>query len=122
MIRLLKDGAYKLIETKKQTKILIMDKNAIYQFWHLPVGEIIISTYEKDIFDSIFSYGRYRLYEVKKEKDLTDHMHLELFVGNGIWQGYLLPTGLPTEKKKITTIMVTEEIITKTLKIVNTNK
>ena len=37
---------------------------------------------------------------VKDERELTDLEHLELLVGEGIWQGYLLTTGLPTDEKK----------------------
>jgi hypothetical protein len=36
-------------------------------------------------------------------------------VGKGTWQGYLLPTGLPDDKKKRNRIIPTDEVITKTI-------
>jgi hypothetical protein len=38
-------------------------------------------------------------------------MHLELSIGKGQWQGYLLLTGLPTNKKRRNRIIPTKEVI-----------
>ena len=57
--------------------------------------------------------GKYRLYKVMDDPNLTDTWHLELAVGNGLWQGYLLPTGLPNNRKKRNRIIPTDELITK---------
>jgi hypothetical protein len=43
------------------------------------------------------------------EAHLTDQQHLELNVGDHTWQGYLLPTGLPTPDKKRVRIIATNE-------------
>jgi len=61
----------------------------------------------------MLSLGQFRLYDVKDEPKLTDLIHLELFVGGGLWQGYLLPTGLPTDKDKRNRIIPTDELITR---------
>jgi hypothetical protein len=56
------------------------------------------------------------MYDVKDESTLTDLVHLELHAGIGIWQGYLLPTGLPAGSKIRNRIIPTKEIITKVMK------
>lgn len=63
--------------------------------------------------EALSASGAFRLYDVKKEADLTDGMHLELFVGEGCWDGYLLPDKLPNVKKKVCSIVKTDEYITK---------
>ena len=55
------------------------------------------------------------LYKVKDEPNFVDLFHLELLVGEGVWQGYLLPTGLPTAEKKRNRIIPAKEVITKSL-------
>lgn len=114
MIRLRKEGKYTLIETKGHTKILILDKRITFA-WIIAdaIGEILVASHASHSIDHILSLGRYRMYEVKDEPKLTDLLHLELFVGEGTWQGYLLPTGLPTKEKKRNRIIPTTEIITK---------
>ena len=64
--------------------------------------------------DTVLSGGNYRLYDVDNEPKLSDQLHLELSTGNGSWQGYLLPTGLPTDTDKRNRIIPTGEVITKT--------
>ena len=120
MIKLLKAGHYRLIETKGQTKILTLDSRRgsqstkTYAWINLSeIGEILISSHHPHLADNILSLGQYRLYSVQKEPLLTDLKHLELFVGDGTWQGYLLPTGLPTTLNKRRRIIPTNELITK---------
>lgn len=114
MIKLLQEGHYKLIETKGQTKILVLDDKRIFAWVNaLEIGEILVASHKTHKTDNILAIGRYRLYEVKDEPDLTDLLHLELLVGDGVWQGYLLTTGLPTDEKKRNRIIPTKEIITK---------
>lgn len=114
MIKLLKEGDYQLIETKGQTKILILDGQNTYAWVNvLEIGEILVSSHRSHKTDNFLAIGRYRLYEVKDEPKLTDLEHLELFVGNGIWQGYLLTTGMPTIKDTKKRIIPTDEVITK---------
>jgi hypothetical protein len=112
MITLLKEGEYKLIETKGQTKILSMDNKKTYAWIYAKdIGEILVGSRRKHRTDHILCEGNYRMYDVEDEPKLSDQVHLELYVGRGEWQGYLLPTGLPTLKKKRDRIIPTNEII-----------
>jgi hypothetical protein len=115
MLRLVQEGSYKLIETKRQIKILSLDKKETFAWISVAdIGEILVATHKPHKTDHILAIGRYRLYEVKNESGLTDVLHLELYVGEGLWQGYLLLTGLPRDKKVRVRIVPTREIITKT--------
>lgn len=103
-----------MLETKRNTKLLILDDKKSYAWINAKaIGEILVSTEKKFVADATIASGKYRIYQVKNEDDFTDLMHLELYVGNGIWQGYLLPTKLPTEKSKRHRIIPTNEIITR---------
>ena len=114
MIQLIQGGHYKLIESKSQTKVLTLDGEQVLAWINAnDIGEILIASHKKHAIDCILSVGKYRLYNVKDEPNLTDLLHLELHVGNGTWQGYLLPTGLPEGKKKRNRIIPTTEVITK---------
>lgn len=122
MIKLLKEGSYTLIETKGQIKILTLDAEAspasgeTFAWINIAgIGEILVASHKGHRTDNFLAIGKYRLYEVKDEEKLTDLLHLELFVGNGKWQGYLLTTGLPTTKNIRKRIIPTEELITKTV-------
>jgi hypothetical protein len=113
MIKMLQQGSYKLFETWiHHTKILSMDEKYIYAWINAKgVGEILVTTNRKYNPDCILSVGRYRIYDVKTEARLSDQLHLELSVGEGFWQGYLLPKGLPIGRiKKL--IVPTKELIT----------
>ena len=115
MIRTVNDGYYKLIETKNQTKILILDEKDTFAWINVSfIGELLVKSHKSLTIDAILALGRYRIYDVKNEPDLTDLLHLELFVGDGKWQGYLLTTGLPTGESKRTRIIPTKETITNT--------
>lgn len=114
MIRLVDQGKYTLQATKKLTKILFLNDKKIYVWINAEgIGEILLTTNKDHMANYILAKGNYRLYEVKDEPELTDLLHLELFVGDGNWQGYLLPTGLPTSKNNRNRIIATKEIITK---------
>lgn len=113
MIKLLMEGHYNLVETKRQTKILTLDVKTYAWVNALNIGEILVTSHKKHVTDNILAVGKYRLYDVKDEPDLTDLVHLELLVGDGLWQGYLLTTGLPTDENKRNRIIPTNEIITK---------
>lgn len=113
MIRVVHEGSYRLIETKGQIKILTLDDKSTFVWISLKdIGEILVASHNPHKTDHILALGRYRIYEVKDEPKLVDLIHLELFVGNGKWQGYLLPTGLPENKKRKSRIIPTNEIIT----------
>ena len=114
MIKRLQEGQYNLIETKAQTKILTLDDKQTFAWVNAAeIGEILVTSHKTHDIDHILSTGKYRMYEVKDEPKLTDLIHLELLVGDGIWQGYLLTSGLPSETKKRNRIIPTTEIITK---------
>lgn len=114
MISLAKEGKYELIETKGQTKILMLDNKRTYAWVNLKdIGEILVTSHKKHKADHILALGNYRIYTVKDEPKLSDQKHLELSVGKGVWQGYLLLTGLPTNKKKRNRIVPTNEVISK---------
>jgi hypothetical protein len=114
MIKLLQEGLYRLIETKGQTKILSLNGSHTFAWVNAAnIGEILVTSHKTHKTDNILALGEYRLYAVKKEPKLVDLLHLELSVGGGVWQGYLLPTGLPTDKDIRNRIIPTKEIITK---------
>src|SRR5579871_4491960 len=111
MITLTKRGLYKLIETKRHTKILCLDGEGFA--WVEPhIGELLVVTRKQHKTDCVLSMGRYSLYKVEDEISLSDHWHLELEVGLRAWQGYLLLSGLPNADKPKARIIPTTEIIT----------
>lgn len=113
MINILQRGIYRLIETKGQTKILILDGKDTYAWVNaVEIGEILVTSHKTHNADCVLATGTYRLYSVKDEPKLSDQLHLELYVGCDTWQGYLLPTGLPTDEKKRNRIIPTKEVIT----------
>lgn len=113
MITTIKTGHYQLIETKGQVKILTLDHSVFAWIDVAKIGELLVTSHRKHKTDNILAIGKYRLYDVKDEPKLTDLLHLELFVGGGKWQGYLLTTGLPTVNEQRKRIIPTHEIITK---------
>jgi len=118
MIRVVHQGTYRLLETARKTKVLtleINDKRQSYAWINAPnIGEILIlAVHTERENDTSLAIGKYRLYEVKDEPQLTDLVHLELHAGDGTWQGYLLPTGMPHKKDKRNRIISTREVITK---------
>lgn len=111
MIKLIKEGIYHLKETKDQTKILSLDHQTFAWVNAAAIGEILVTTHKSHETDTILSIGEYKLYKVKDEPKLTDLEHLELSVGEGKWQGYLLPTGLPDNQDIRNRIIPTEQLI-----------
>ena len=122
MIRLLDNGYYKLIETKRQTKILYLNRQSYAWVEPVYIGEILVVSHGTHRTDCILSVGEYCLYDVKDEDNLSDQQHLELEVGGNIWQGYLLPTGLPDERKRRARIIPTHELISDLPDIAETTK
>lgn len=113
MIKLLRSGKYSLTETFDHTQILNLDDKTRFAWIEAgEIGEILVTTKKKFNPRKLISSGNYRLYRVKNEPNLTDLDHLELFVGDGNWQGYLLLTGLPNGRIR-KRIVATNEIITR---------
>lgn len=119
MINLIKSGEYRLIETKKNTKILTLDSDTYAWVEPPTIGEILVVTHVMHKTDCVLSVGSFHIFEVSGEPDLTDMLHLELEVGNKLWQGYLLLTGLPDNHKKRARIIPTYETITTSAKFAN---
>ena len=111
MIRLIRQGHYELLETKAQTKILILGDTTFAWINAKDIGEILVSSHNPQHTDTRLALGEYRLYDVKNEPKLSDQRHLELSVGEGEWQSYLLPTGLPTARKKRSRVIPTDESV-----------
>lgn len=113
MIKVISGGKYQLSETKNRTKILTLNSRKHFAWIDTQkIGELLITLERPHPKDRILSEGNYRMYQVKKEPHLTDLIHLELLVGQSQWQGYLLPTGLPTSVKRKSLIIPTQETIT----------
>jgi len=111
MVELLDEGEYQLLETKGEIKILILAE-AAYAWVDLEgSGEILVTAHRLGETEAALSLGRFKLYQVENEPQLSDQQHLELSVGEGAWQGYLLPTGLPRGMKIRGRIVPTKEII-----------
>src|SRR5690348_4491422 len=112
MITLNKQGTYRLVETKNHVKILALDDRVFAWVDSSSIGEILVVTHRFHKAEAVLSVGSYVLYDVQDEPHISDQQHLELFVGEGKWQGYLLLTGLPDDYKKRARIIPTHEIIT----------
>ena len=110
MITLLKQGHYKLIDTKHNTKILYLD-NDTFAWVNSPFGELLVESHKVHKTDSVLCIGHYRIYTVENEPELADLQHLELETGLKSWQGYLLLSGLPSDDKPKVRIIPTIETI-----------
>ena len=112
MIRLTHKGTYRLIETQGPVKILYLD-DAAYAWIHAPaIGELLVASHTPHRADHLLAVGRFRLYDVEAESGLANEPHLELLAGEGQWQGYLLPAGLPTPAKPRCRLIATSQCIT----------
>lgn len=111
MITLEKEGSYKLIETKRNTKILYLDDASFAWVEPVEIGEILVASHVPHKIDCVLATGTYRLFSVEDEPHLSDEPHLELQVGSNAWQGYLLPTGLPDDAKKRSRIIPTKDTL-----------
>jgi hypothetical protein len=114
MITLVQKGEYQLIETKGGVKILSLDRQVFAWVYAQDIGEILVSSHSPHATDHVLAVGRFRLYDVEDEPKFVDNQHLELLVGDGLWQGYLLLTGLPTDAHTRTRIVPTHEVISQT--------
>ncbi len=115
MLKIIQRGEYKLTETKEKTKIITLDDNESFA-WIIvaDIGEISMMAGKLNKEIATLATGKYRLYEVEKDGKYSDQLHLELSLGLGNWQGYLLPEGLPDDETRKNRIIPTDEVITKT--------
>lgn len=113
MIRLIDSGNYRLIETKTGTKVLELNDSTYAWVNAKGIGEILVASHTQHKTDCVLSVGKFKYYDVgEDEPNITDLPHLELEVGLGQWQSYLLLTGLPDDDKKRTRIIPSEDAIT----------
>ena len=111
MIKVLKSGKYQLVETSQQIKVLYLDETP-YIWLYIPgIGHVIEMTHNPHRAEHILAQGSYRIYDVKGEERFSRHKHLELFIGDGAWQGYLILTDLPSETRKRVRIVATNEVV-----------
>jgi hypothetical protein len=75
------------------------------------MGVVLVTSHHDYTDYHILATGYYRLYDVKSEPGLSPQQHLELNVGYNLWQGYLLPSGLPNKTRKLVKIMPTKEVV-----------
>ncbi len=111
MIKLTQQGNYVLVSTKDHKTLLSLDGTHYLWSYAPKIGDLLTFSKHEHASDYVMARGNYRLYTVKNEATLVDLEHLELAVGRGKWQGYLLLTGLPTASKLRSRIVATEEII-----------
>lgn len=115
MIKLVDSGIYELVQTVNQAKVLTLHGRKHYAWINAQnIGEILVATKKLHKISYIISSGKFRLYEVRDEPEFTDLFHLELLVEGGKWQGFILPTKLPTLADNKNRIIPTDELITKT--------
>jgi hypothetical protein len=90
MIKLIKQGGYKLVMQSDNDKTLVLGKQGYHWTLAKGIGEIL--TFCKSIHKESYTIttGKFKLYQVKNEEKLVDLQHLELSIGDEKWQGYLL--------------------------------
>ncbi|KTB49339.1 hypothetical protein [Dehalogenimonas alkenigignens] len=115
MIQLVNKGLYHLEEMDDASKFLILaldDERRVY-IWET-AGGIKIRLAPKQPVKTLctLAAGKYRIYRVQDEPGLASQLHLELLVGEGLWQGFLLPEGWPEDLETKPMVPV-EETITK---------
>lgn len=117
MIKILDSGNYKLVETKKNVKALMLDDKSVFLWRNTGCnGNLEYIKLDPNQICCLFSANNYRLYDVVNEPDLKNGIHLELYAGKRRWQAYLLTKGLPTVKTKKKPITNIDEVISKVKK------
>lgn len=111
MIKLLEKGIYRLIWSKDNQRILYLGDQCYLWSHAKGIGELLTFSKHTHKVSYTLAEGKYKIYSVKNEPKYIDLKHLELSVSPGVWQGYLLLTGLPTKNKIRSKIVPTEEVI-----------
>lgn len=113
MIKRVETGIYRLTETPHRMKLLSLSRHGKYILTGIEgIGDILAVTRRPHRIHATLSAGTYHVYDVIDEPHLSDQLHLEVEVGAGQWQGYLLPTGLPSGDKLRSRIIPTHEVVT----------
>lgn len=111
MITLITKGDYRLIGTKDKKRMLYLGDQGYLWGYAKGIGDLFTLSKHTHVQEYLLAQGAYRIYAVKDEPKLVDLRHLELEIRPGVWQGYLLLTGLPTPKKIRSRIIPTDEVI-----------
>ena len=111
MIKLLTKGKYRLEKTKDRKKVLYLGEQGYLWSYAKGIGELLSFSKHQHQKDYSLAQGNYRIYAIKNEPEYVDLQHLELEIGAGLWQGYLLLTGLPTAEKIRSRIVPTDEVV-----------
>lgn len=111
MIKLIKKGTYRLVWSKDRQRILYLGDQGYLWAHAKSIGELLTFSKHPHMPSYMMAEGKYRIYSVKKEPKLVDLQHLELSIKPGVWQGFLLLTGLPTKTKLRSKIVPTEEVV-----------
>lgn len=111
MIKLITQGTYRIVGTADHKMILYLGRQGYH--WGYAPGIGYLLTFSKHYHKTKYQLarGQYKLFSIKDEPHLIDLMHLELSVGKGKWQSYLLLTGLPTSEKIRSRIEPTKELV-----------
>lgn len=111
MIKQTSQGHYRLLGMRGGGRILHLDGQGYHWNYARGIGEILTFCKHPHKEQYVLSQGGYKIYAVQNEPHLVDLQHLELSLGNGRWQGYLLLTDLPTRRKIRSRIVPTSEVI-----------
>jgi len=120
MIKLLEKGIYRLIWAKDRQRMLYLGDQGYLWSHAKGIGELLTFSKHPHKLSYTITEGKYRIYAVKNEPKYVDLRHLELSVKSGVWQGYLLLTGLPTKGKIRSRIVPTDEVIS-SMRAIKTN-
>jgi len=113
MIKTIAKGDYRLIISSDNSKILFLGDQAYHWANAKGIGELLTFSKHEHKIQYILAEGKYKIFKVKDEPKLVDLEHLELSLGKGNWQGYLLLTGLPNKDKIRSRIIASKELISK---------
>lgn len=113
MIKLIEKGSYRIVVDGGMQRILYLGDRTYLWSHAKGIGELLSFSKRSHRTLYLLAIGKYRIYTVKDEPKYVDLRHLELLVGPRTWQGFLLLTGLPNEKKIRSRIVPTKEIISR---------
>jgi hypothetical protein len=112
MISTIASGLYTLGQSHHGVKLLQLHGETFAWVTVPRIGGLLVHTTQPHVLHERLSRGRYRLYNVVDEPRFSDQLHLELEYGTNAWQGYVLPSGLPTRHVTRRRIVPTQELIT----------
>jgi hypothetical protein len=99
------------METNHGIKLLKLNHKTYAWVMAPHLGSLLIYSVHPHKIVDVLSRGHFQLYDVIDEPHLTDTWHLEVEVGEGGWQGYLLLTGLPDSVDTRKVMIPTHELV-----------